>query len=252
MQRRQVGMLEVRSVTKRFGGLVALADVTFGVEAGEVVGLVGPNGSGKSTLFGVISGFLRPDSGQVFFDGRDVTGLAPHRIAKLGVGRTFQIAQPLPEFTCLDTVALGILYASGERSLQTARKAAREVLEEVGLGAFWAARTADLTMVNLRRLELARALSVRPKLLLLDEVFAGLTPTEIREATELIKRLRARRNLTVIMTEHIPAAILEVCTRVIVLDQGRILAVGSPAEIARDPRVVEVYLGPASARGADA
>jgi branched-chain amino acid transport system ATP-binding protein len=245
-------MLEVRSVTKRFGGLVALADVTFGVEAGEVVGLVGPNGSGKSTLFGVISGFLRPDSGQVFFDGRDVTGLAPHRIAKLGVGRTFQIAQPLPEFTCLDTVALGILYASGERSLQTARKAAREVLEEVGLGAFWAARTADLTMVNLRRLELARALSVRPKLLLLDEVFAGLTPTEIREATELIKRLRARRNLTVIMTEHIPAAILEVCTRVIVLDQGRILAVGSPAEIARDPRVVEVYLGPASARGADA
>jgi len=245
-------MLEVRSVTKRFGGLVALADVTFAVDAGEVVGLVGPNGSGKSTLFGVISGFLRPDSGQVFFDGRDVTGLAPHRIAKLGVGRTFQIAQPLPEFTCLDTVALGILYASGERSLQTARKAAREVLEEVGLGAFWAARTADLTMVNLRRLELARALSVRPKLLLLDEVFAGLTPTEIREATELIKRLRARRNLTVIMTEHIPAAILEVCTRVIVLDQGRILAVGSPAEIARDPRVVEVYLGPASARGADA
>jgi branched-chain amino acid transport system ATP-binding protein len=245
-------MLEVRSVTKRFGGLVALADVTFAVEAGEVVGLVGPNGSGKSTLFGVISGFLRPESGQVFFGGRNVTGLAPHRIARLGVGRTFQIAQPLPEFTCLDAVALGILYANGERSLQTARKAAREVLEEVGLADFWAARTADLTMVNLRRLELARALSVRPKLLLLDEVFAGLTPAEIREATELIKRLKARRNLTVIMTEHIPAAILEVCTRVIVLDQGRILAVGSPAEIARDPRVIEVYLGPAGARGADA
>jgi len=245
-------VLELRSVTKRFGGLVALADITLRVEAGQVVGLVGPNGSGKSTLFGVISGFLKPEAGRVLFLGKDITGLKPHRVARLGVGRTFQIAQPLPEFTCLDTVALGILYAQGEGSLQAARKAAREVLAEVGLADWWAARTSDLTMVNLRRLELARALSLRPKLLLLDEVFAGLTPAEVREATELIKSLKARRGLTVIMTEHIPAAIMGTCDRVVVLDQGRLIAAGTPVEVARDPRVVEVYLGPGRAEGTHA
>lgn len=242
-------MLEVRSVTKRFGGLVALSDINLRVQAGEIVGLVGPNGSGKSTLFGVISGFLKPEAGRVFFLGKDITDLKPHQIARLGVGRTFQIAQPLPEFTCLDTVALGILYARGERSLRAARKVAQEILVEVGLGDWWAARTADLTMVNLRRLELARALSLRPKLVLLDEVFAGLTPAEIQEATGLIKRLKARHGLTVIMTEHIPAAIMATCNRVVVLDQGRLIAAGTPDEVARDPKVVEVYLGPGSAEG---
>lgn len=242
-------MLQVERVTKRFGGLVALNRVSFEVAEGQVLGLIGPNGSGKSTMFGVLSGFHHPEEGRVTFRGQDITHLKPHKIARLGVGRTFQIAQPLPEFTCLDTVALGIFYGTGENSLSQARRLAEPILDFVGLGDKALSRSADLTLVDLRKLELARALSIRPKLLLLDEVFAGLTPGEIQGAVTLIRRIHGELGMTMIVTEHILPAVMQTCERVIVLDQGQIIASGTPEQVARDPRVAEVYLGTLEAGG---
>lgn len=236
-------------MTKRFGGLVALNRVDLEVPEGRIAGLIGPNGSGKTTLFGVISGFHRPDEGSVWFRGRNVTGLRPYALARLGIGRTFQIVQPFADLTALETVTVGVLYGTGETSPARARRRGEEVLEFTGLGAKKHARGAELTLVERKRLEVARALAVDPHLLLLDEVFAGLNQTEVQGAVDLVFRIRRELGVTILMIEHVLQALMRTCEHVTVLDQGSVIASGTPEEVSRSPQVIEAYLGPAHATG---
>lgn len=238
-------LLQGVGITKRFGGLLALNDVDVEVKDGEILGLIGPNGSGKTTLFNIISGFYKPDRGRLHFRGREITGWKPHDVARLGIGRTFQIPQSFPSLSALENVAIGCLYAGGESRMKEARRRASLLLDRVGLGEKKHIRVKDLTLSEKKRLEIARALSTQPALLLLDEVFAGLTPAEIKEAIALIRHLRGELGLAVIIVEHIMQAVMAVCDRVMVLSYGRKIADGAPEEIATNPEVQEVYLGKA-------
>ncbi|ABU58382.1 ABC transporter ATP-binding protein [Roseiflexus castenholzii] len=242
-------MLQGINITKRFGGVTALRNVSFIVNAGELVGLIGPNGSGKSTLFSVISGFHPPDEGAVIFEGRTITGFPSHAVARLGIARTFQIVRPFTGMTVIENVRVGALYGRGERSVATADRRARELVEFVGLRQRADVPARNLTLAEKKRLEIARALSIQPRLLLLDEVFAGLNPAEVRSAIDLIARIRREFGVTIIMVEHVLKALMETCERVIVLSSGEKIAEGAPAEIAADPHVVSVYLGKAYATG---
>ncbi len=233
-------LLEVRDLSKRFGGLQALAGVTLDVGEGEVVGLIGPNGAGKTTFFAVVSGFLRPDRGRVTFAGRDVLGLPPHAISRLGLARTFQLAQPFPELTVAENVMIGAF--AREPAPRRARRPALDVLALTGLGAL-AERPARALSVGLRkRLELARALATGPRLLLLDAVMAGLDPAEVEETVEVIRGVAAT-GVTLLVIEHVMAAVMQLCGRIAVLHHGELIAAGSPAAVAADPRVVDAYLG---------
>jgi branched-chain amino acid transport system ATP-binding protein len=233
-------LLEVRGLTKRFGGLVANDDVTFNVGAGEVVGLIGPNGAGKTTLFNSIAGFFAPTSGSILLDGAPVAGLPPERMAARGVARTFQIVRIFRSMTVLENAMVGAMLRT--KSTPAAERIAREALAFAGLADRADEPAATLTAAGQKRLEIARALAAGPRLLLLDEVMAGLTPPEVQEAVALVRRIRAR-GITCMIVEHVMEGIMPLADRLLVLDNGRKIAEGAPAAIAADPAVIAAYLG---------
>jgi len=236
-------ILEAERLSKHFGGLTAISGLNMEVEQGAILGLIGPNGAGKTTLFNLFSGALRADTGVVRFKGHDITRLKPHRIARRGLARTFQSVKIFSRMPVMDHVRLGYLFGrldAGEKG--EADREINEILEFVGLASVRDSRGGDLILANQKRLEVARALAGRPDLLLLDELMAGLTPTEIAEAMELVKKI-GRRGVTIVMIEHVMKAIMSICGRIIVLDHGLKIAEGTPEEIAQDKTVIEVYLG---------
>jgi len=240
-------LLEVNRVTKRFGGLLANNDVSFAVSPGEIVGLVGPNGAGKSTLFNCISGYHRITSGSIVFDGRPIENTPPHNVCAKGVARTFQIVQNFEKMTVLENLMVGAFIRTRHR--HKAREKAEKVLEFIKLGTQHHNKKAgDLSPPEQRRLGLGMALATEPKLLMLDEVMAGLTPTEVDEVLELLRRIRGE-GVTLIVIEHLMRAVMSICERIVVLHYGQKIAEGLPEEIARDERVIEAYLGRSYARG---
>jgi branched-chain amino acid transport system ATP-binding protein len=232
--------LVIRGLSKRFGGLRAVQDVSFTVKENETVALIGPNGAGKTTSFHLITGFHRPDQGSVTAFGREIVGLKPHDICAHGLARTFQVAKPFGAMTVLDNVMTGAFLR--DRSINAARDKAREVIEFVGLSARELTAAKDLTTIDQRRLEMARALATEPRVLLLDEVMAGLNPAEIDQAVALVGKL-SQRGLTIVIVEHVMRAIMAVARHIVVLDHGQKIAEGSPKEIVENPEVIRAYLG---------
>jgi branched-chain amino acid transport system ATP-binding protein len=233
-------MLDVRDLSKRFGGIKAIDGVSLAVAQGEIVALIGPNGAGKTTFFAAITGFVPPDQGRVTFLGEDITGLPPHRICARGMVRTFQIVQPFGALSVRDNIAVGAhLHCASRREALTR---AEQVARKVGLDDRLDQPAATLTVAGRKRLELARALATEPKLLLLDEVMAGLTPAEINEIVPVIRAIR-ESGVTIFLIEHVMQAVVSLADRAFVLNNGRIIASGTTAQIANDPQVIEAYLG---------
>jgi branched-chain amino acid transport system ATP-binding protein len=240
-------LLETRAVTQRFSGLVANSGVSISVGRGEIVGLIGPNGAGKSTLFNLIAGVFPPTEGAIWFDGHDVTRLPAAERCRRGVGRTFQVVKSFETMTVIDNVIVGSLVRS--MHMREARRKAQEVLEFTGLAARADVLASDLVPAEKRRLEVARALATSPKLLLLDEVLTGLTPAEAQTGVELVRRVRDT-GVTVLMVEHVMEIVMPLVDRAIVLDLGKVLVEGKPADIVRNPKVISAYLGDRHAVGA--
>jgi branched-chain amino acid transport system ATP-binding protein len=237
-----VFLLEVKDLTKRFGGLVAVDSLSFTVSAGETVSIIGPNGAGKTTVFNLITGFYQPTSGEINFDGLNLAGNKPHRTALAGVGRTFQVVKPLRGLSVFENILVGAFARTRDRN--EARRIAQDVIEFTDLAALRDALADGLPIGMRKRLELARSLATGPKLILLDEVMSGLNPTESKEAVELIRRLRDERGISAVAgVEHVMQVVMSISDRVIVLNHGRKIAEGSPSQVVGNPDVIEAYLG---------
>ena len=236
--------LSVQGLGKRYGGLTALSDVSFEVARGETVGVMGANGAGKTTLFSLIAGNAKPTSGRIEIDGRPTAGLSPDRVCRLGVGRTFQIVKPFPALTVRENLRTAAMF--GVASMPNAAAAdryAQPVLDALGLAEAAERPASTLTLSGQKRLEIARAVATGAKLVLLDEVMAGLTPTEVAQMLETLRRLRASHGLTLLVIEHVMRALMDLCSRIVVLHHGERIAIGTPDEIGADPRVLAAYLG---------
>lgn len=232
--------LEVEGITKRFGGLTAVEDVSFTVEEGEILSIIGPNGAGKSTLFNCITGFYRPDAGKVLFRGKDITTASAHKICKLGIARTFQIVQVISDMTVLENVMTGTFLHTYDR--KNVREKAVEILRFAGLHEKMEFLGTDITIADKKRLEVAMALGTEPTLLMLDEAMAGLTPVELREMIGLLRKVR-KNGITLIIVEHVMEAVMELSDRVVVINSGRKIVEGAPKDVVRNPEVIQAYLG---------
>ncbi len=240
-------LLDVQSLAKEFGGLVANADISLELTQGEIVGLIGPNGAGKTTLFNCIVGYYKPTDGKVVFEGEDITGWPAHRVAKMGIARTFQNLRIMPLLTVEENVMVGAFCRTGDRGVATHE--AQEILELVDLTREATASPTELPIASQKRIELARALATKPKLLMLDELAAGLNPLETKEIIGTLHRIKEERNLTLFLTEHVMEFIMTISERVIVMAAGRKIAEGTPNQVAKEERVIEAYLGERYAEG---
>ena len=237
-------LLEVRDVSRRFGGLVALSGVSFDVEAGSIVGIMGANGAGKTTLFALIAGNLRPTTGDIRLAGSSIVGLRADQICGLGVARTFQIVKPFPALTVLENVRTGAMFGKAKlRDIAQADAAAMEVIAEVGLARVADRPASNLTLSDQKRLEIARAVASGAQLVLLDEVMAGLTPVEVAQMLQTLRHLQSSRGITLLVIEHVMRALMELCSRIIVLHHGELIAQGSPQQIGENEKVLAVYFG---------
>ena len=237
-------ILSLRGLGKRFGGLTALSNVSFDVPAGRIVGIMGANGAGKTTLFSLIAGNTRPSSGDIHYDGASIVGLRPDQVCGLGVARTFQIVKPFPALTVLENLRTAAMFGkAGFRSAAKADAASLEVLSEVGLADVAHRQASTLTLSGQKRLEIARAIATGARLVLLDEVMAGLTPVEVAQMLQTLRHLHASRGLTLLVIEHVMRALMELCSHIVVLHHGELIAQGSPQQISADERVLSVYFG---------
>ncbi|MDF2371613.1 MAG: ABC transporter ATP-binding protein [Rhizobiaceae bacterium] len=237
-----MSILELKGLTQRFGGLIAVNDVDLSVEAGEIVGLIGPNGAGKTTVVNLITGVFKPSSGTVTFKGRRLDGLKPYQISRMGVARTYQVVQPFPEMSVLENVMAPAIFAAGASSKAEAMRAADEAIDFLGLKDLRDTLASELTLAERKRLELAKSLAMKPEVLLLDEVNAGLNPAEIEIALEMIRAIAAR-GVTIILIEHLMKVVMSLCSRIVVLHHGAKIAEGKPDEITKNEKVIQAYLG---------
>jgi branched-chain amino acid transport system ATP-binding protein len=235
-----MALLEVEGLTRFFGGLRAVGSLSFSVEPGEILGLIGPNGAGKTTVFNLVTGFVRPSAGTIRLDGRDVTGRKPHEVTRRGIARTFQIVKPFPGLSVKENVTLAAFLRHPRRA--RAEEAALAVVDRLGLSARAATLAGQLTLMDQKRLEMARAMATEPRVLLLDEPMGGLNPSEVDQASTLVEGIR-RGGITVVLVEHVMKAIMRISDRVLVMQHGEKIALGKPAEVVRDPAVIAAYFG---------